>query len=127
MTQFRKYYSVKEARATLPRLRKLFARLHQAREVVEDLDYDLAQRLQETGGDLGGPRVVEFAEAICTINTTFQVINGLGIEVKDLDRGLVDFPHRREGRVVFLCWELSEEDVEHWHEIEEGYGGREKL
>ena len=50
-----------------------------------------------------------------------------GIEVKDVGRGLVDFPHLREGQEVFLCWELGEETVSYWHEIEAGYAGRKLL
>jgi len=49
------------------------------------------------------------------------------IQVKDLDRGLIDFPAMREGREVFLCWERGEDDIGFWHELETGYAGREPL
>ena len=49
------------------------------------------------------------------------------IQVKDLQRGLVDFPAMLEGREVFLCWEQDEEDIEFWHELDGGYAGRERL
>jgi len=49
------------------------------------------------------------------------------IEIKDLDRGLVDFPAIIGGREVFLCWEKSEDDVEYWHDLDAGFGGREPL
>jgi hypothetical protein len=49
------------------------------------------------------------------------------IQVKDLRRGLLDFPALRDGREVFLCWEKDEEDIEFWHDLETGYGGRERL
>jgi hypothetical protein len=55
------------------------------------------------------------------------LISRLGIQAKDLDRGLVDFPSIRNGREVFLCWELEEDDIEFWHDIEAGYAGRERL
>jgi hypothetical protein len=54
-------------------------------------------------------------------------IQGLGVQIKDFDRGLVDFPHLREGREVFLCWELDEDDIAFWHDIDAGYAGRERL
>ena len=49
------------------------------------------------------------------------------IIVKDLDRGLVDFPTLRGGQEVFLCWENGEEDIEFWHDLDSGYAGRERL
>jgi hypothetical protein len=49
------------------------------------------------------------------------------IQLKDIERGLVDFPALLGGREVFLCWEKDEEDIEHWHDLETGYAGREKL
>jgi hypothetical protein len=49
------------------------------------------------------------------------------IQVKDLDRGLVDFPAYIGGKEVFLCWENGEDDIEFWHDLESGYAGREKL
>jgi hypothetical protein len=54
-------------------------------------------------------------------------LQALGVVVKDLDRGLIDFPHRREGREVYLCWEYGEERIDYWHETDSGYSGRQPL
>ena len=54
-------------------------------------------------------------------------IHALGVEIKDLDRGLCDFPALREGRVVYLCWVFGEDDIEWWHDIEAGFAGRQPL
>lgn len=51
----------------------------------------------------------------------------LPLQIKDLDRGLVDFPSFRQNREVFLCWEEGETDIEFWHDLSAGYGGRERL
>jgi hypothetical protein len=51
----------------------------------------------------------------------------LGVVVKDLDAGLVDFPAERDGRAVFLCWQLGEDEVAFWHGVEEGFAGRKPL
>jgi hypothetical protein len=61
------------------------------------------------------------------LNTQLRRIQKLGMQIKDFDRGLVDFPHLRDGREVFLCWELDEDDIDFWHEIDDGYAGRERL
>lgn len=54
-------------------------------------------------------------------------LQALGVEVKSFDLGLVDFPSERDGRRVLLCWKLNEPEVGHWHEMDEGYGGRQPL
>ena len=54
-------------------------------------------------------------------------IQGLGIVVRDIDRGLIDFPAIRDQREVYLCWELDEERIAFWHDLESGYGGRRPL
>ena len=61
------------------------------------------------------------------IHEGIRDITSRGIQIKDLDRGLVDFPHVREGREMFLCWEFEDDDIEFWHEIDSGYAGRERL
>ena len=56
-----------------------------------------------------------------------ETVERSGIVLRDIDRGLVDFPALLEDREVYLCWELGEEDVAYWHDLETGYGGREPL
>jgi hypothetical protein len=86
------------------------------------------------GGNGGGLRPRDFAEAqtdleaeAAGIARCVQGIEELGGQVKDLDRGLVDFPALHEGEEVLLCWELGEEEVAHWHGLEEGFAGRRPL
>jgi hypothetical protein len=64
---------------------------------------------------------------IDAIQEKINQITRLGIELKDIDRGLVDFPSLREGRVVYLCWLVSEPTVSYWHEVEAGFRGRQPL
>ena len=56
-----------------------------------------------------------------------QQIKEMGVLLKDVDKGLCDFPYMRQGRVVYLCWQLGEEAIEYWHDIETGFAGREPL
>jgi hypothetical protein len=62
-----------------------------------------------------------------TINGIIERINKMGIEVKDIDMGLVDFHAERDGREVYLCWKLGEEAVAWWHELDTGYASRKPL
>ena len=61
------------------------------------------------------------------LRSQLERVEKLGVVIKDIDRGLVDFPHLRDGREVFLCWELDEDDIEFWHDTDAGYAGRERL
>ena len=64
---------------------------------------------------------------LVALNAEVRQLQERGVVIKDFDRGLVDFPSLRNGREVFLCWELEEDDIEFFHEIEDGYAGRERL
>lgn len=61
------------------------------------------------------------------LKTSLQKIQQLGVEVKDLDSGLVDFPTHYRGRLVYLCWKLGEEHIGFWHSVEAGFAGREPI
>ena len=85
------------------------------------------------GGSLDPGRVRELqeqvAEAAAEVAGLVDEIHELGVQIKDLDRGLVDFParHPETGDTVLLCWELGEDSVAHWHGLEDGFAGRKPL
>ena len=125
--QFRKHFQIEEARGLLSTLRDAFGNIHASRDRLVECESRLSRRLAKTGGDLGGPAVRTLLEAMVEIHEGITAITSRGIQIKDLDRGLVDFPHLRNGREVFLCWELEDDDIEFWHDLESGYAGRERL
>lgn len=127
MHQFTKHYTLDEARATLPRLRTLFGEIHKTKTALEQAEAKIAEKIEETGGDLGGKAVDQAVASMVHLREALLEFARLGIQIKDLDRGLVDFPSIRDGREVFLCWELEEDDIEFWHDLESGYAGRERL
>jgi hypothetical protein len=79
------------------------------------------------GYDVGGETVNGWARSVVEFRRVLREFETRDIQVKDLERGLVDFPSILQGREVFLCWEEGEDDIEYWHELDGGYGGREKL
>ena len=125
--QFKKHFQVEEARGLLGALRRDFDSIHASRDRLIECEKSLNRRLAQTGGDIGGDTVRDLLTAMLAIHEGIRDITSRGIQIKDLDRGLVDFPHMREGREVFLCWELEDDDIEFWHEIDSGYAGRERL
>jgi hypothetical protein len=124
--QFQKHYTIEEARALLPQIRQWLKRIVQFRAALEKLDQRLTA-LAAPGRDLGGPVVHEWVRTLANIKEDLLEFQRREIQIKDLDRGLLDFPAIIGGKEVFLCWEQDEDDIEFWHDLDAGYAGREPL
>jgi hypothetical protein len=124
--QFHKHYTRDEARALLPKLRQWLRQLNELRTQLEALEKHL-EGLMAPGCDLGGSVVNTWLKAQIDLRAMLLEFHERQIQVKDIERGLVDFPCLMGGREVFLCWEQAEEDIEFWHELDAGYAGREPL
>lgn len=127
----RRYFTVEEARALVPKLRELLLVVQRAKR---ELDRELEQirRLAPLAFLNGHGAALSLhekrvAELSLTIREHVQKIHALGVEVKDLDMGLVDFPSLRDGREVYLCWKVDEPTVSFWHELDAGFRGRQPL
>jgi hypothetical protein len=121
-----RHYTVEQANAALGWVTERIARLRAARVQLSDEEAReaLAEATPSNGGGAPG-RVV--SEAFLELQRALGELQGMEIVVRDLDRGLIDFPAMREGREVYLCWEEGETEVEYWHDVDAGYGGREPL
>src|ERR1051326_469615 len=126
MRQFRKHYSREEARALLPSIREWLEKLQKIRQRLEQQDQQLTEVLKG-GNDIGGDNVNRWVRTLVATKSLLEEFHKREIKVKDLDRGLIDFPSILGGREVFLCWEQDEDDIEFWHELDTGYAGRERL
>ena len=124
--RFEKHYSRDEAQALLPQLRAWLTDLKRQREDAQKFEQRL-HGLAPGGQDTGGDTVNNWIRALAGIQAVLAEFQRREIFIKDLSRGLVDFPALIGGREVFLCWEADEETVEFWHDLDSGYGGREKL
>jgi hypothetical protein len=124
---FPKLFTVEEANALLPKLQELLDDLALHRDAMREKAPHLEPILRAAAADGGGRIGSEYGVEAYKLYLAIGRIRGLGVLLKDLDMGLLDFPHEREGRVVFLCWHPPEERIEYWHEIEAGYAGRQPL
>jgi hypothetical protein len=124
--RFCKHYTREEARDLLPQIRQWLKRLAQLHASLEKNEGRLAS-LRSAGADLGGGLVNEWVRALADLEAVLLEFQRRQIQIKDVDRGLVDFPAIIGGNEVFLCWEQDEEDIEFWHELDAGYAGRERL
>ncbi len=124
--RFGKHYTREEARGLLPQIRRWLEQLNRARLELDQTERRLAG-LMASGQDMGGELVNKLVRLLAEIKGLVQGFQNREIILKDLERGLVDFPALIGGREVFLCWESGEDDIEFWHEIDSGYAGRERL
>jgi hypothetical protein len=124
---FPKFFTIEEANALLPKLEELLEDVAMHRDVLLAQTPHLEPILKASTSNGGGRAGSEYGVEAYNLYLAIERIRKLGVLLKDLDMGLLDFPHQREGRVVFLCWHPSEERIGYWHEIEAGYMGRQPL
>ena len=124
-----KLFTVQEANALLPDVRIILAKIQRAHRRLSQFREEAkkASEAAERGGG-GIESGVAYATALTELTVQLSDREGLGVQLKDFDRGLVDFPSLRDGRVVLLCWQLGEGDeVEWWHDVDAGFAGRTPL
>lgn len=127
MSQFQKHFTVEEATALLPELRTLLAGIRSTRDhLVVDVQKALPV-LRSAGQNGGGSEANPYLDDIRRLNQRLERLAELGVQIKDVDKGLVDFPHWREGEEVFLCWHLGEAEIRYWHSVDSGFAGRQPL
>jgi len=129
-----RHFTPEEANAALPQVRPLVERMVAQRAAhVEALERqeELEGRIRGNGGGIPPAQLAETAAAVerhaRELARAVDDIVELGVEVKDLDEGLVDFPALRRGETVLLCWRLGEDDIRYWHTVQEGFAGRRPL
>ena len=124
--QFDKHYSREEARELLPQIRLWLGKLNHLGKDLERHEKRLSAATSQ-GLDTGGTVVNEWIRTLASMQEILAQFERRRIIIKDVNRGLVDFPAIVGGREVFLCWEQDEDDIEFWHDLESGFGGRERL
>ena len=121
-----RHYTVEQANAALEWVGERIARLRSAREGLNDEEARAA--LNEAGPTNGGGepgRLV--SDAFVEMRAALVELQSMEVVLRDLDRGLVDFPSIRDGDEIFLCWEEGEDEIGYWHDLDAGYGGRRPL
>lgn len=123
---FKQHYTLEEARALLPKVREWLKQLDELREQMQKDEQSL-KSIMAAGGDAGGKLVERWVRSLADFRDVIAEFETREIQLKDIQRGLLDFPAIIGEREVFLCWEKDEEDIEHWHDLDAGYAGRERL
>ncbi|MCC6446307.1 MAG: DUF2203 domain-containing protein [Armatimonadetes bacterium] len=124
MAVFEKHFTLEEASALLPEVRSIFSEIHAIRQSLAGRQDEISEIIKLAPSNGGGPAGAAWVEQMDRIGRLLNDIISMGIQVQDIDRGLIDFPHWQRDREVFLCWELCEDRIAYWHELEAGYAGR---
>jgi hypothetical protein len=127
MTHFKKHFSVDEANEMIPHVLSVFEQIHSIREQLGERRDELETVHKAAPGNGGGEKGHELVAMSENVARLVAGLEEKGILVKDIDSGLVDFPHMREEREVFLCWKMGEKSIGFWHELETGFRGRQPL
>ncbi|HEY1649044.1 MAG TPA: DUF2203 domain-containing protein [Terracidiphilus sp.] len=130
-----KIFTLDEAQSLLPVLESLLKRAMEEKRSAEEVESDLsglAQRIYLSGGMRVNTASValqrsEMEAHLKRVRETIAEIDAIGVQVKDLDSGLLDFPFRLDEEIVLLCWRMGEPTIEHWHSVEAGYQGRQPV
>ena len=124
-----KLFTIQEANALLPEVRKIVAKIqreHGKLSRFRDEAKKAAEAAEQGGGGIA--EGLAYARALTQLTLQISELEALGVQLKDFERGLVDFPSLREGRVVLLCWQMGEGDeLEWWHDVDAGFAGRTPL
>ncbi len=121
------YFTVEEANAALATLRPIVAAMLAARERIVAAQPELWPVLEKAAGNGGSEKASAVLMDFETVRRSAKTIEGMGIELKDINTGLVDFLSERDGRDVYLCWRYNEPKVAFWHDLEAGFAGRQPL
>ena len=130
-----KTFTLDEAQSLLPVLESLLKRAIDGKRAAEEVESqlsDLSRRIYLSGGMLVNlPEVArqraEMESQLERVRESISEIDAIGVQVKDLDSGLLDFPFRLDEDIVLLCWRMGETAIEHWHTVESGFQGRQPV
>lgn len=130
-----KTFTLEEAQSLLPVLESLLKRAIEGRQAAQQIEEQIAEfgrRIYLSGGmrvDVAAiaKQRAEMEGHLQRVRESVSEIDAIGVQVKDLDTGLLDFPCKVDDQVVLLCWRMGESAIEHWHTVEDGFKGRKPL
>jgi hypothetical protein len=130
-----KTFTLEEAQSLLPVVESLLKRAMEGKQAAEKVESglsDLARRIYLSGGmrvDVGkvAKERAEMEAHLQRVRESIAEIDSIGVQVKDFDAGLLDFPCRLDDQVVLLCWRMGETSIEHWHTVDSGFQGRQPV
>ena len=122
-----RFFTVHEARRLLPVIKRLMGRTIAISSQLEEYREAVQQLAKKASFNSGSPEGTAFLEKLIALQQCLTEIQEKGCLVKEVRNGVVDFPHLKDGREVYLCWKYGEDDIHFWHEVDAGLAGRKPL
>lgn len=120
-------FTIGEANNLVPDLETLLREVQQMRNFILRIRGEIQKAREHLAGNGGSPQGPAYLKALEFIMKRVERIQQMGVLIKDLEKGLCDFPFMLDGRMVYLCWKLGEDCIAWWHETDTGYGNRKPL
>ncbi len=120
----KRFFTLQQARAALPPIRALAGKLIQVRNDLDRFQPLASELAAQAAFNSGGPEATAYFDRVMLLHELVSKIEEFGCHVKNVQEGLLDFPHLMDGREVYLCWRFGEDDISYWHEVDAGFSGR---
>lgn len=126
-------FTLEEANALLPHVRETIEIIQENKRRLDELNAEIGTLQGQTRGNGhgGGSKLSDLEHRAVVsrgmIEAKIANLRGVGCELKSIEPGLVDFPSERDGRVVYLCWQMGESTISYWHDLDAGFAGRQPL
>jgi len=120
----KRFFTLEEARETLPVIREWIGNAMRLSNHLRSFGDSVQLLADNASANAGSPAGTTYLQVLLALHGYLAKIQDAGCLVKSVDEGLIDFPHIRDGREVYLCWRYGEDDIEYWHEVDAGFAGR---
>ena len=121
------YFTLQEANQALLSIRPWMEEIQSIRGEILAHQPDIWNVMEKSAGNGGNPTLSRMVKTFDRLDALIHSVQDMGAIIKDVNTGLLDFPALKDGREVYLCWKYGEEDIAYWHEIEDGFAGRQSI
>ena len=122
-----RYFTLKEANLALETIRPMMEEIQKIRQTILATQPETWSAIERSAGNGGNPAMSKLVKSFDRLDDLLHRIQKTGVQVKDINTGLLDFPALRDGHEVCLCWRYGERQIEYWHEIDAGFAGRQPI
>lgn len=123
----KKLFSLEEANGLIPKLRPLIKKVTIESKALFGLQDEIKKARAKASLGSGSYQGAAYLNHLVSLTTAINAVEKTGVLVKDYNTGLCDFPHLKDGRIIYLCWKMDEKEIRYWHEVDAGFAGRQLI
>ena len=122
-----RYFTLEEANSALETIRPMMEEIQKIRQIILATQPETWSAIERSAGNGGNPAMSKLVKSFDRLDDLLHHIQRTGVQVKDINTGLLDFPALHDGHEVYLCWQIGERRIKYWHEIDAGFAGRQPI